>query len=368
MLGRDRLLPVRIAMLIALGIASCASAKAETGAAETADSTAAEALNLESPWLILPTFSSNPKLGTALGAMGGYLLKFDPQSQLSIFGLMGQYTSTDSVIGSAIARTSFGEDHHRLSVLIGYGKVRNDYEDYLGTGMPLKSEDNIRAVLARYLYRAVGDWFVGPQVVVTNYQILGQTSLDEDFLAVLGLTGFESGGVGLVVYRDSRDVQDSPKRGWVLNMNNVAYRQRIAGDDDFDVYRLDYKQFWSHGDGNVFGVRQSNQWTVNAPPSAYAPVLLRGYTMGEYLGQNMSSIEVEERYRIGTRWTTTFFAGAACLYGAQLKCFSSANSYPSIGVGVQYALKPSQGLVANLEYAQGKEGNNAVIFKMGYGW
>jgi hypothetical protein len=118
----------------------------------------------------------------------------------------------------------------------------------------------------------------------------------------------------------------------------------------------------------VFAVRQSNQWTVNAPPSAYAPVLLRGYTMGEYLGQNMSSIEVEERYRMSTRWTATFFAGAACLYGAQLKCFTSANSYPSAGVGVQFLIKPNQGLVANLEYAQGKEGNNAVIFKMGYGW
>lgn len=367
MLGRGWLLSVRVAVLIALEIAISARASADT-APEPSTPPVTEELNLESPWLILPTFSSNPKLGTALGAMGGYLRKFDPESQVSIFGLMGQYTSTDSVIGSAIARTSFGEDHHRLSVLVGYGKVRNDYEDYLGTGMPLKSEDNIRAVLARYLYRVAGDWFVGTQFVITNYQIVGQTSLDEDFLAVLGLTGFESGGVGFVVYRDSRDVQDLPKRGWVLNMNNIAYRQRISGDDDFDVYRLDYKQFWSHGDGNVFAVRQSNQWTVNAPPSAYAPVLLRGYTMGEYLGQNMSSIEVEERYRIGTRWTTTFFAGVGCLYGARLKCFTSANSYPSVGVGVQYVLKPSQGLVANLEYAQGKEGNNAVIFKMGYGW
>ena len=29
-------------------------------------------------------------------------------------------------------------------------------------------EDNIRAVLGRYLYRLKGDWFIGGQFVVTN--------------------------------------------------------------------------------------------------------------------------------------------------------------------------------------------------------
>ena len=102
--------------------------------------------------------------------------------------------------------------------------------------------------------------------------------------------------------------------------------------------------------------------------SAYAPVLLRGYTMGEYLGENMSSLELEERYKLAERWTATFFAGVACLYGAEKHCDESDNLYPTAGAGIQYLLKPQQGLVANLEYASAKHGNNAVIFKMGYAW
>jgi hypothetical protein len=300
--------------------------------------------------------------------MGAYVTKFDPGSQVSIFGLAAQYTDTDSATAAAIGRTSFGADHHRISMLAVAGKIKNDYDDYLGTGMPLKSEDNIRSVLARYLYRFKGDWFVGGQFVVTNYHIVGQTALDDDVLNTFGLTGFESGGVGLAVLHDSRDVQDKPSRGWLLNLNNVAYRESIAGSNNFDVYRLDYRGFWTHGDGNVVAVRQSNQWTVDAPPSAYAPVMLRGYTMGEYLGENMSSLEVEDRYRLAERWTATFFAGVACLYGAGLTCGDSDNVYPSAGFGVQFVLKPELGLVANLEYAQAKDGNNAVIFKMGYAW
>src|SRR6185295_10009852 len=118
----------------------------------------------------------------------------------------------------------------------------------------------------------------------------------------------------------------------------------------------------------VLAVRQSNQWTVDAPPSAFAPVQLRGYTVGEFLGKNMSSLEIEERHRIAERWTATLFAGVACLYGAGKSCSQSANRFPSLGAGVQYHLKPAQGIVANLEFAQGKEGNRAVLFKMGYAW
>ena len=139
------------------------------------------------------------------------------------------------------------------------------------------------------------------------------------------------------------------------------------GDDRGQAFCAEL-EVWTHGAGNVVAIRQNNQWTVDAPPGAYAPVLLRGYTMGEYLGQNMSSLEVEERYRLAERWTATLFAGVACLYGDGVKCNDSDNLYPSAGLGVQYLLKPQQGLVANLEFAQAKDGDNAVIFKMGYSW
>jgi hypothetical protein len=321
-----------------------------------------------SPWILLPTFSNNPKLGAAAGALGAYAHKFDAESKLSMFGASAQYTSTNSATVALFARTSFAEDHHRLNAGAVGGVIKNDYDDYLGTGLPLKSEDHLRAIFARYLYRVKDDWFVGAQAVSTNYQIVGQTALDDDVLGLLGLTGFKSGGIGLVLQHDSRDSLDSPKQGWSLNINNVSYRQSIEGSNNFDVYRADFRQFWSHGDGHVFAVRQNNQWTVDAPLGAYAPVNLRGYTMGEYLGKYMSSIEAEERHRLAERWTATLFAGVACLYGNEKSCSNSRDLYPSVGFGAQYILKPDKGIVANLELAAGKEGNNAVLFKLGYSW
>ena len=127
----------------------------------------------------MPVVSSSPKLGTAGGALGAYLHKFDPDSRVSIFGVQAIYTSTDSLVASAFARTSFGADHHRV-VLIGVGgRIRNDYDDYLGTGEPLQTRDEITAVALRYQYRVFGKWWLGAQGSAANYQVLGESAEDD---------------------------------------------------------------------------------------------------------------------------------------------------------------------------------------------
>jgi hypothetical protein len=52
-------------------------------------------------------FQSNPKLGTSVGALAGYLHYFDEKSRPSIFALMGQYTSTESIIAWSAGQSLF---------------------------------------------------------------------------------------------------------------------------------------------------------------------------------------------------------------------------------------------------------------------
>ncbi|HVJ13467.1 MAG TPA: hypothetical protein VNC62_17990, partial [Burkholderiales bacterium] len=271
---------------------AAASAVAQTGQRAKVVEARAETAEEEkhSPWLAVPIFSVSPKLGTSLGAMVGYLHYFDEKSRVSMIGVTAQYTSTDSSVGGLFGRLSFGEDHHRVVAMAVTGTIKNDYSDYLGTGVPLQTNDELNAVVSRYLYRVTGDWFFGVQAAYTNYYMAGQSAFDDQVLNLLGMQGFKSAGVGLAAYHDSRDDENMPTRGWLLNVNNIAYREELGGDDSFDVYRLDYRIFWSHRRG-IFALRQFNQWTVDAPPAALAPVQLRGYKMGQYLGQRMSSIE-----------------------------------------------------------------------------
>ena len=74
-------------------------------ATEASEAPPEEPKKAPSPWMLLPTFSNNPKLGTSVGALASYLHKFDPQSQVSIFGVHAQYTSTDSATAVVFGRT-----------------------------------------------------------------------------------------------------------------------------------------------------------------------------------------------------------------------------------------------------------------------
>ena len=353
-------------LVIFTALALSASAYAQQPSPDAPAQPAAEKEG-RSPWLLVPIFSSSPKLGTALGGLGAYMRVFDEKSRVSLFGVSYRYTSTHSQIFGAFARTSSGADHHRIVALTALGHIENDYDDYLGTGQPLKTDDDLKAFIARYLYRVKGDWFIGGQGTAANYQVLGSTAEDDLVLETLGIQGFASAGVGASVMHDSRDNEDMPTTGWFLNVNNIAYLESLGASASFDAYRVDVKTFWKHGGGHVLAVRQYNWLTSDAPSGAQATVVLRGYKQGQYLSPYMSSLEIEERWSFNARWGATLFTGAAGLYGdAPIPLDRSI--YPVVGAGVQFVLKPAQRMNVNFEYTQGIEDNHGAYLKLGYAW
>jgi hypothetical protein len=286
---------------------------------------------------------------------------------VSIFGLSYQYSSTHSQILSAFARASFGADHHRIVAVTAIGHIKNDYEDYLGTGQPLKTEDDLKAVVGRYLFRARGDWFVGAQGTAANYQVLGATEEDNLALETLGVRGFDSAALGAVLMHDSRDNEDMPVKGWFLNVNNLAYREALGGSASYDAYRADLRVFWEHGGGHVLAIRQFNWLTSDAPSAAQATVNIRGYKQGQYLSPYMSTLEAEERLSFNARWGATLFTGVAGLYG-EAPVPLDRTIYPTVGAGVHFVIKPKERMNVNLEYAQGIGDNRGIYLKLGYAW
>lgn len=321
-----------------------------------------------SPWLVLPLVSSSPKMGTAFGFMGARLHYFDPKSQASMFGVMYEYSTTKSQVGGLFARTSFAEDRQRLEGIVGYGYVRNEYKDYLGTGQTFRTTDEIIIGAGRYLYRVKGPWFLGTEAAFGNYSVTGETDLQNKILNILGLAGYHVGGVGAVLMHDSRDNQDMPVTGWYSNLNYLANRTQLGSEEDFDSVQLDIKGFLEHGKGHVFAVRQNNRWTHDAPASGESTIELRGYKMGQYLGKYMSSMEGEERLHFSRRWGATLFGGVASLYGSGATRLSSDGWYPFYGAGFHFIVKPEDHMVLNLEYAHGNLNNYGIYLRFGYAW
>ena len=118
----------------------------------------AQAQEKESPWLLTPTFSSSPKLGNSLGAMAAYLHKFDEESPTSMFGLMGNYSDTDSSIYGAFGQSFYSADQHRLQFGVMRGDIENEYEDFLGTGLDAITTDDVTINFISYTKRLQKDY------------------------------------------------------------------------------------------------------------------------------------------------------------------------------------------------------------------
>ncbi|WP_096087066.1 BamA/TamA family outer membrane protein [Agaribacterium haliotis] len=319
----------------------------------------------ESPWLATPIFSADPKLGASIGAMGAYLFKADSESPSSMLGLMGTYSNTDSTIYGLFSRNYFAKDRQRFVAGAFGGRIENDYGDFLGTGVDVKTRDELGGVFTRYSVRTKEHWFVGAQLVAMDYKIEGKDSFSRALLKLLGLEGFKSNGLGAVLERDSRDNQNSPSSGSLFNFNNIAYSEKLGGDESFDTYDLGYSIYRAHGNGNVIAAQIKGRWTAGAPRAAYSSVNLRGYTRGEYLGKNSVMFQLEERYRLSERWGLSAFAGVACLYGNDKKCSDDDNLFPALGAGVNFMLKKQEKMIVRAELAAGKYQNHGFYIQFG---
>ena len=322
-----------------------------------------------SPWIFAPLISSNPKLSNSAGALAAYIHQFDPKSPASMFGLTGQYSDSKSWTAGAFAKMYFGEDQHRILAASFQGKIFNDYDDFNGLGST-KTTDNLNFFILRYSTRIFENWYLGPQVLNSNYEIsdISFNNLPSND-GQAGLIGFDSIGVGIILEYDSRDNQRSAKQGSYLQTHSVAYREELGGDFDFDTYDLKYTYYFPHGSAHVLAINTSHRITEDAPPAGYSSVYTKAYTRGQYLAPNSANIQFDERLQFSEKWGMSIYGAVACLYGKidsqNIKCGNESNIYPSVAVGAIYTLNKKEGIVVRAEIADGKGENYGFYLSFG---
>ena len=329
------------------------------------DDSLADVLDKDSPWLLTPTVSSDPKLGTNVGFVGGYIFQADPESRDSVAMAFGTYSDTDSWMVGGVGDLYLSGNRHRVQLGAIDGRIRNEYDDFLGTGLKAKTEDDIKAFFARYLYNVSGDWYLGGQAISSNYAI-GADGLLGKVLDQIGLVGFDSNGIGLVAEYDTRDNVRNPTAGQRWSAHNIAYRESFGGDESFDAINSDYTYYLPFGDGHVLGIQVFGRWTHDAPWGGFSSVRLRGYTRGNYLAEHYTHVDLDARFALGSRWGATAFAGLGCLYKTVSDCSSSEDLYPAGGAGLYFLLKPEAGFVIRADYAIGDRDNSAFYLRLGH--
>ncbi len=329
------------------------------------------------PWLITPTLSADPKLGANVGGLVAYLKKLDAESTPSMTGLSVSYSDTDSMTGALFSQLYWKADTRRLSLLAAGAEINNEYDDFLGTGQTVETQDNVHTFGFRYLHRLrPGGWFVGIQGISTNYAV-GADGILDSMLNQIGLSGFDAAGLGLVFQHDTMNNQRDPSGGHLHTLHNFAYRESLGGETSFDVGYADLRWYRSierfsvdkSGRSPVIAIQLKGRFTADAPLSGYSSVNLPGYTMGNYLSRHYSHVLVDARIPLKGKLGLVAFGGVGCQFGEDiagrdLSCGDA--TFPSVGVGVSYMLKAEASVLIRLEIAKGKSDNEALYPRFGH--
>lgn len=329
------------------------------------------------PWLITPTLSADPKLGANIGGLIAYLKKLDRESTPSMTGLSVSYSDTDSMTGALFAQLYWEGDARRLSLLAASAEINNEYDDFLGTGETVETQDDVHTFGFRYLHQfRPGGWFAGIQGVSTNY-VVGADGFLDGMLNQVGLSGFDATGLGLVFQHDTMNNQRDPSSGHLLTLHNFAYRESLGGEASFDVGYADLRWYRSvegisagkSSQSAVIALQIKSRFTADAPLSGYSSVNLPGYTTGNYLSQHYSHVLLDARIPLAGKLGLVAFGGVGCQFGEDiagrdLSCGDA--TFPSIGVGVSYMLKEEASVLIRLEIAKGKSDNEALYLRFGH--
>lgn len=224
----------------------------------------------ESPWLVTPTFSVDPKLGSTLGGVAGDIGPFEPDSNPSLLTSFGGYSNADSRHFGFAADTWVRANEHRLMFGAAGGEVRNEYDDFLGRGLPAETQDNLGAEVARELHRVKGGWYGGVQGISTD-DAIGAEGLLAGALNQIGPTGLRKNGLGLVAEFDDRDNVRNATLGQQFPVHNVAYREGLGVEESFDALDLSNAEYFPFGEGNVLATDIRGRWTKDAPNRTSPP-------------------------------------------------------------------------------------------------
>lgn len=319
-----------------------------------------------------PVYSSEKKAGLGLVAFGLFVADEESLSvenlKPSQIVLKGFGTTNGAKGFEANLRSVFRADTYRLNMDL---KFTDTPEVFYGLGIE-SSQDEANELIydhqgqnfqAHGLKRISGDTFLGLGVRYHDNQA-------EDFrganIGAAGvLTGSTSVGITGHWLLDSRDHQDNPSTGWLLQLDYAIFNETFGSNTDFDQLEFRYSGYRSI-DTFLSQRAATLAWQVQGllsegdVPWDRLTLLgggrqLRGYEQGRYRGHQKVLGQVELRQPLVGRHGMVTWVGVGTL-SEGLSDLGAERWLPSVGVGYRLRIKEKINLRFDVGFGRGDKG------------
>ncbi len=260
-----------------------------------------------------------PELGMVFA--GGALFSFktdkkDPLMKRTSFPVSFSYSSRGAIVFSTLLTSYWLHDRLRVNADLWYKDMP---DNYWGVGYEnaagKEKSDSLTAydrrwwwINPRFLFQVFDNFFLGLNL---DYNYTRGSHPSPGVAADPYYQRYNdlplNGGLGFIVRFDSRDVPVDAHEGWFLNFTATFYSHFLGGDNDYQVYLVDYRQYVTVGhEAQVLAWQVKTRFGSGSIPYGEmaqlgTPFDLRGYLWGRYRDRNMAFVIAEYRHMFWRR-------------------------------------------------------------------
>jgi hypothetical protein len=322
-------------------------------------------------WLFAPLPVINPTLDNGLAIVAGVLYPLsarDLVSPVSATFLLALATSNDSWIIGGGQTLHLAADRHRAVFAGGYANLNVEYfgigTDAGDAGQSILLNEAGGAMVAEWLMRVRGPWYVGPRYRVLKVSTTASVSDSPVALPVDDIE-LRTALLGPHLERDTRNDNFYPTRGTLVDVEALFAGSRVGGQRTYQVYQASLSTYFSPTSRQVLAGRINSCRATQAAPFYDLCLIgqyqdLRGYPAGQYRDHLLLSGQAEYRLRVWWRFGVTVFGGLGQV-AENLDAFTGENTLPSGGAGLRFRLTRQNHINLRIDYAWGRNSDALYI-------
>lgn len=316
-------------------------------------------------FLPIPYINYNRSIGFQLGAIP--MLQFNPVmkdtlSPSSIAGLFGMYSTNKTYFVMGFSKLYFDEDNWRFTIAGGTGSVNFQFylEAPIDYWVPYNTKMSMIYVEAqRRVYKKI---YFGLSYVYIKFDT--STEITE------GVFTNNLNGLGFKVTMDYRNNVYYPYTGYLNNLQLFSYPEFMGNDHASNKIEFSHNHFFPIRDNlDVLAFRLYagvglGDLTFNQQFIMGRGDDLRGYTQGEFRGNNMFALQSEYRWNIrDSKFGFVGFWGVGTVTEA-INEDHSGKLLPSIGAGFRFRVSEETNMNVGMDVAKG-DGDWGIYFRIG---
>jgi outer membrane protein assembly factor BamA len=307
----------------------------------------------------IPIVSYNSSYGVIVGATGMAFFRLSSKDTISPVcqtGIGLGYTQNKSWFGSIFGQFYLKEDRWRLTVAGGLGDVNFQYFEAANESAEGGFVDY--STVSKFLFlkgmrKIKGHLYGG--------LLLKLQQSNTDFSDSTSDEKANMNGIGASFLYDSRNVIYNPSKGIQASFSFLSNPAWLGSDQVFNSISAYANYYLRINKTAILATRISLHAGVGDVPFVGQHTVggkdIRGYTNGEYRGNQVYSGQAEYRWNFYRRW------GAVGFFGVAFTESPYSGLLPGGGIGLRFKAIPSHNINIGVDGAVGK-GDKGIYFRI----